>query len=533
MGHVGLILLPLDLFSRKAKEKNIWGVRKKLNGNVFSFFWSKLTEERKMPRTGLKALADLSLDLANFRTIPQKDELHAIRAMIAINPDRFWALMESLLDSGYLPTENILVIKDAADDSILLVKEGNRRVACLKIALGIQSTRAIEMPEYIEERIQSITDEWKAENEQIPCTVFESKDGPTVDRIVRLAHGKGEKAGRDQWTSVARARHNRNVNGVNEAALDLLEKYLRKGINLNPQQIEKWAGDYPLTVLAEAMKKCAARFGVTNSSELAKKYPNIDLKNNLDEILLNIGLETIGFNHIRREEDFALRFELPALPNSNQPSQPVNTRNTNSSTNSGVSRPQPANQANTTSGGSGQPPTGAGAASVNQVNPGSGSNPVATATNDPKSVLRTLKRFSPRGQNRDKVEQLRKEIIRLKLDKNPLAFCFLLRSMFEISAKAYCGDHAAAGLTYLTQHGKDRILGDVLRDVARHLTNNNTNTATVRTLHGATADLNSPESLLSVTSMNQLVHHPTFTLSENHICSVFGNIFPLLEAMNK
>lgn len=47
-------------------------------------------------------IADLCLDLANFRTIHQPDEIHAVEALIAIKPDRFWALMESLLDDGYM-----------------------------------------------------------------------------------------------------------------------------------------------------------------------------------------------------------------------------------------------------------------------------------------------------------------------------------------------------------------------------------------------------------------------------------------------
>ena len=76
---------------------------------------------------------DLDLDLKNFRTVVQPTESDAIQAMIAISPDRFWALMQSLLDDGYLPTENILVL-DSGNG--YLVKEGNRRIAALKLALG-------------------------------------------------------------------------------------------------------------------------------------------------------------------------------------------------------------------------------------------------------------------------------------------------------------------------------------------------------------------------------------------------------------
>jgi len=56
-----------------------------------------------MPTRPLTDISKLSLDLSNYRTVPQPDETHAVQAMIAVSPDRFWALIESLLESGYLP----------------------------------------------------------------------------------------------------------------------------------------------------------------------------------------------------------------------------------------------------------------------------------------------------------------------------------------------------------------------------------------------------------------------------------------------
>ncbi|HET6906732.1 MAG TPA: hypothetical protein VFH52_07280, partial [Rhodanobacteraceae bacterium] len=60
-----------------------------------------------MPTTQSLAVKKLSLDIRNFRTLAQADEISAIHALIAVEPEWFWALMESLIDDGYLPTENI------------------------------------------------------------------------------------------------------------------------------------------------------------------------------------------------------------------------------------------------------------------------------------------------------------------------------------------------------------------------------------------------------------------------------------------
>jgi len=124
------------------------------------------------------------------------------------------------------------------------------------------------------------------------------------------------------------------------------------------------------------------------------------------------------------------------------------------------------------------------------------------------------------------------EIRKLKLHDHPHAFCFLLRSMFEISAKAFCKNQGkSAGLKVTdSKTGMERKLVDVLRDVAKHL--EQTDPAMKKTLHGAMAELGTPTGFLSVTSMNQLVHNTTFVISDQHIARLFANVFPLLEAMN-
>jgi hypothetical protein len=106
--------------------------------------------------------------------------------------------------------------------------------------------------------------------------------------------------------------------------------------------------------------------------------------------------------------------------------------------------------------------------------------------------------------------------------------------MFEISAKAYCNDHAGkGGPSAIKADGNDRTLVDVLREIHVHLTKNNTDKLMIKELHGAMAELGKPDSFLSVTSMNQLVHNPKFIVDETHISTLFSNVFPLLQAMNR
>lgn len=415
-----------------------------------------------MPTMKHLKIDSLSLDLNNFRTIHQKNEFHAINAMISISPDKFWALLESLIDDGYHPTESIILQET---DGKIIVKEGNRRIAALKIIYGYE--KKIDVPESIKRKIQALTDDWKKANINVPCTIYKSSESETVDKIISLIHAKGEKASRDQWTAVARARYDRDQKGLSESGLDLLEKYLKNGKNLSENQIERWSGDYPLTVLDEAIQK-------------------------------------LGFKDIRDKNDFF----------GNKYGMKVGASTSSSSTSS--SQTNPANKTST------KPSTS------------TPSSPIAQASNDPKSVSRKLKSFQPKGNGREKLVTLLNELRKLRIKDHPHSFCFLLRSMFEISAKLYCADcKSIGGPSAKKKDGSEKALADLLRDITTFITKNNTDKDKVKLLHGAITEIAKKDGVLSVTSMNQLVHNPSFSISPNDICILFGNIFPLLGEMNQ
>lgn len=466
------------------------------------------------------SVKDLKLDLSNFRTVKQPNEAEAIQAMVSISPDRFWALTESLIEDGYLPTENILVLNAGPKGDVPTVKEGNRRIAALKLIHGILRTDGLAVPEAILTRMHAVTAQWKTDNETVPCTIYPLADAAKVDRIVTLAHGKGEKAGRDQWNAIARARHNRDYNKAAEPALDVLEKYLASGKNLTGQQKDRWAGDYPITVLDEAMKRIALRLGATSAPDLAKKFPTVSHRDAFENILRDIGLKALGFDAIRKVgTDFAAAYGIPLAP----------AGGSSSSAGTGSGGGTGAGTAGAT--GTGKSGTGAGTGTGTGTGAGSGAGggSAAYAINDPRSVTKILKQFAPKSANRQKIVTLRDEALKLNLRDNPIAFCFLLRSMFEISAKLYASDHS---LPLKKPDGKDKSLADLLKDCKNHITGGSNSSPMGKVLHGAQTELARKDGILSVTSMNQLVHSPTFSVQPPDISTLFGNIYPLLEAMN-
>lgn len=480
-------------------------------------------------------ISDLKLDLKNFRTTPQTNEANAIHAMIAVNPNRFGGIIDSLIEDEYIPTENIICQKDGKD---VIVKEGNRRIAGMKLILGLHNPDDFQIPESTKSKIKSLDTKWKTRNQSVPCSVYEANETDRVDRIVALTHGKGDKASRDPWTSVAKARHNRDINKAKEEGLNLLEKYIEHGRNINAQQKERWAGDYNLTVLDATLPKLLSRFNYTNVNALVSAYPKVNERDKLEAILLAIGLGTLGFKQIRDDKnDFTVEFGFAPIPvptpkpqftgNQNGGNPPQQNQNP---TGSG---PIPSTTATnpTTQTGTQPNPT------PTTTNPTNGSHttvpptpapPQSAATNTQKHVNALLKQFIP-TINRPKVVTLRDEMLKLKIKDNPIAFCFLLRSAFEISAKAYCDDHS---LPTIKTNGKEKTLSELLTEVTNHLTSNKKNLPMTRVLHGAHVEITNPDKILSVTSMNQLVHNPSFSIIPSDICTLFSNIYPLLQAMN-
>lgn len=491
-----------------------------------------------MPSTSLIEVKDLKLDLKNYRTLPQKNEPEAIKAMLAIKPERFHAIINSLIEDGYLPTENIIILNDNKDH---IVKEGNRRIAALKMIIGIYPIEDFpELPRSIAKKITDISEEWIDNNSAVPCTVFSLAEKNKVDLVVALTHGKDQKASRDKWTSVATARHNRDENKANEPALDLLEKYLANGKNLQYHQKEIWSGDYKLTILDEAIRKLYKRMGYDSVSELVEKYPKIEKVKELENILLGVGTQIISFETVRsKKQDFGELYGIPApideqedIDNEEKPASTNNIEHPGvpaaaspqSGNNTNINSPTPVNSPNPVV----ETPTNNNVPNNNTNT--SKKSPKALPIGDPRNIKKELRKFQPRGNNREKVASLRDEMKKLNINDTPMAFCFLLRSIFDISAKAYCIDHGLERV--YKKSGYEKSLHDLLDQITKHLIGTPPNKEVERELHAAMSELSDKYGILSVTSMNQLIHNPKVVIKADDIPVLFSNIFPLLKAIN-
>lgn len=488
----------------------------------------------------------LTLDLDNFRTLKQADETHALKAMIGAHPEWFWPLTESILEHGYLPTENIIVLHRSNPSDCNVVMEGNRRVGAMKLIRGDISDINIQIPSHIREKIGNLSADWRRLNSALPCIVFEPDEQQIIDELVTRVHGKGDKTGRDPWSAVARARHNREKQNKKELGLDLLEKWLRYGKNLTDTQRERFGASYNLSVLDEAINRIWRRIGLTSPVELVSQYPGIADRDAVEQILFDIGQSQLTFPALRNTTDIlASNYGLKLPIQTTASTQPVATQRSQANT--------PTNNSISTSAGSTPPPsqqpdgplpspatnsTQSNSASV-ASNASSTNNPIsqkAVPSNTSASVKRTLKAFRPNGNDRAKIATLAEELRNIDIKKCPHAFCMVLRTLFELSAKDYCQKHAANHApSILKPSGQEKPLATLLKEIAEHIIGQSPSgeqKAKEKELHGAIVELNTPARILSVASMNALVHNRDYSVDEHHICLVFNNIFPFLRELN-
>lgn len=465
----------------------------------------------------------LKLDLKNYRTTPQKTEVSLIRAMIATNTDRFNDLVESIIDKGFFHFENIIVLQ--TEGGKLIVREGNRRIAALKLILGYHKLSSFEIKKSLLEKIEKLSDAWKNENKNVPCIIFQNSEEDQVDLAVDLIHGKGGGPSRLKWESVARARHSKYAKGIAQPELDLLEKYLRFGKNHTKNEAARWASDYYLTVLEEAARIFCSRTGYASIQDLVEKYPQIEYADILEKIIRDVGNEIISFPVLRdKEKDFGDSYGLPK--NSDDLGKPnvASIDNFASAESTNAQRNLPRIDSNIKIESS---------VKVESVRPNS-SKSRAYPEDDPKSVGVKLKEFKPRGQNRSKVATLHKELMSIELQKTPLAFCFVLRSIFEVSAVIFCNEHSINQFEPGRdgKNGRPKLLKNLLGEVVDYLVAKFPDKDMAKILHGAKNEIQNEERLLSVTTMNNLVHNPNFSIAPRDVCVVFHRILPLLIAMN-
>lgn len=451
-------------------------------------------------KTATIALKDLKLDLTNSRTMPQPDESAAIRAMAAISPNRFWGLMKDLLTNGYVPVEMIVVLERAPGDYIVF--EGNRRVGALKLAHGLV-TKPVFVTAPTLEYAKLATPGWMQRTSELPCLVFPSSKADDAYAIVARTHAHGQDASRDEWESLAKARFARDHQSKTNHVLQMFESFLKTNSSLSGLEKESWAGNYRFSLLDEAMGKAAAVLSYTSGSALAYEYLQGRRVVPLDCLMLLIG------------RDYAFTFEVMRGD--------VGGWTVRCGISVSVPVAAPASGKNAAAAPKKTPVS---AKKVTQAKPA----PSTPPANDWRSVRASLKALSITHPARAKISQLREEIAALDGESCVLVFCAAMRSLLEMSVRAYAQLH---GIPAQDAGGTDKKFRVLLDDVVKHYNALATTDKTSATqLKSAQGEFTDPKKPLSWQWLSDMNHNHVAYAGPADILTQFHKVLPILQKLN-
>lgn len=461
-------------------------------------------------------VSKLVLDPNNYRHPLMSNEIDIVNALIKSHPAKYLGLLNSILEE-YIPTENILVYKDNEDN--LMVAEGNRRISILKLITKQISLKKIRLTEHYKNKIKKVTKEMRRTLTYVDCLVYGAHEIETVDRLVARIHGKDDDSSRQQWNPLCKARHNRDKLNKFEPGLELLEKFITSSDLPSPEETEEWQLYFSVPALDELLMVCAKLFNC-DVPDLLKSYATLAWKKQLDKIVLAIGREENGYEYRTiRTPDFLTRHGIVSTP-SNQASISRNQLGSGVSSN-----PQ-------------QIPASPVPGTTSPRN-GSTGLPLSQSAIKTKTFRNALKTLVPRGHGREKIVTLRDESLTLDIRRTPNVFVFVLRSIIEISATVYAGEH---GIEIKKRDRNGNLSGErkelkaLLQDIKNHLCSNDEywkQASNKTSLEDSLRHLTSGNmSLLSISDMHNTVHSTTGIASADLIYAELPHILPLLKAMN-
>lgn len=495
------------------------------------------------------SISKLRLDRHNPRFLPMdgRSEEFIVNSFIESDAKHYLGLLRSILGKGYLWRECLLVLDN--EDGTYTVIEGNRRVSILRLIHGKIKAESTKLTKKDIRLLKEKGDTVREETRKILCIVYEKSEEEEAYAELAPIHSLNDASARQAWTSLAKARYERNRTGKENIALQLLENFLEAtaenaSVDANYQ---KWQYSYPLDALKETIQRLSSYYGVSQSQLLAH-YEDAVVKDVIDDFIRYIGVTSDVYRKIRELGDFTQemcqRNMSISLPTHEECSifkeriekQQGRSLSAGNDTIPTVSR-MPQEHASL--------PKYASSVIASVSKPKKRINPLSE-----RAVIHGLKQLTLSADKYKKLDVLVKEMQTLKLAKNPNAFGLLLRSFFDIATIIYGNEHNLRGTQKRKVSGaEDWDVVDVpamtlplkerLNLAVQYLTQSNPNWSVSqrkKTLMEGSRVLASHDSnTLSIPSLNETVHNPNIcmTVSEGDIVHIFHKILPLMRALTE
>lgn len=173
------------------------------------------------PKTEKIKIANLHLDLNNFRYEQQGSQKEAIETMIAEQKDKLVALAKDIFENGLNPSDLIMVVKMEEGNNQYKVMEGNRRVTCLKLIAN--PNLVPEEQTAIRRQFQKLhNNKERAMQLRRPlCSIFDNEEDADI-WIERKHCGAQDGKGTIEWNSIQKNRYNAKHGGKKSLVLQVM-----------------------------------------------------------------------------------------------------------------------------------------------------------------------------------------------------------------------------------------------------------------------------------------------------------------------
>jgi hypothetical protein len=428
-------------------------------------------------------ISELRLDPENPRITGDHGQINIRQALLDDQGSKIGELAADIAKYQLNPMDRLMVLQPDKSKNEYVTLEGNRRAAALQILANPSLLEDLAIPDALRNKLINLADDFDPKSvEPIPAVVMPDRE--SARRWIELRHtGQNNGRGIVDWNSVQTARFR------GDRTLDLLEFVKLKG-SLTAEEKTAIASNFPITTLDRIVSNPQVRqkLGIQiTDGEYYFTFPQKEVLKALKHVVLDLATKKIKVDAVKNKEQ-QIEY-VDGIPKTSMPSGP---KLKVAESVSDILKVQPA-----------PPPS----------QPEPAPSPLNRKTLVPKSFVLTIAN--------GKAAQLFYELRTLNIEKFPIAGAISLRSFVEAVVEIYCSFNQLA-----TKHvagknaGKSFSLAQKVEAVLVHVGPSLTkqeNTA-------ARTSLTAPDSVISVSRLNEYVHNPAMFPSKNDLIAAWSGV---------
>ena len=448
-----------------------------------------------MPAVTL-TIDDLLLHTENPRIGSASSQRDALQKVLDEQEDKLAELAESIVTDGMSPIERLLVRREKEGGSRFVAREGNRRIAALKILVNPAVLGEMSVVPALKKRFETLANDFDRATVE-PLDAYESTSDAETNKWIYLRH-TGENKGRGvvPWSAVA----GRRFQGT-DPALQALELVKAHG-GVDEREKALLGDTFPITTLERLLdtKEVRDLIGVeVKDRKLRSGLPADELMKPLRRMVLDLATKKVNVSHLKNKAsqlDYVKGFAADDKPNLKKIGE---ARDIGDFKNSEFTVK---------------------------------SKPAKKPSYDPSDRIHVVPRGMKLNVSKAKVAEIFKELKTLRMKDHPNACAVLLRVFLELSVDSYLRTSGIGTQFKEPKSGKmlekdlKRKLQDVIDDLVR-------NGVKRKDLEGASNAVSNRSSPLYIDLLHAYVHSLFQTPSVRDLRIAWDAAEPLFEAIWK